>query len=381
MISLIWLLILMVVGAGLFGFAMERLEAIPALLFFLAVFVCFGLFDVKFLFSRHNINLNTGFFFLEMSTIFFFTVAVKYVLEERNKKFVKTAFSRYVSPVVVDSILKDPSKLQIGGERKNLTILFSDIRGFTSFSEKMDAKSLAAFLNDYLGIMTDIVFKFQGTLDKYIGDAVMAFWGAPLDQPKHASLASQASVEMMKALAANHDRFKNQYGVDVKIGVGVNTGNVSVGNMGSTTNFEYTVIGDHVNLASRLEGLTKEYRASIVTSRFTFDGIAQVGETPPLHRTLDFVKVKGKKNAVELIQIFDQDYPREGMDFFEQGRQLYLKKQWDQAIGKFKAASEIVSKSKGVADGPSEIFIERCQAFKENPPASDWDGSWEMDHK
>jgi adenylate cyclase len=373
-------LLLMVVGAMLFAYATQKLESIPALLLFLGVFSGIGITDVKILFERNHINWNTGYLYVELFSIFIFTLAVKYVLEERSKKFVKGAFAKYVAPAVVDSILKDPAKLQVGGEKKELTIMFSDIRSFTTFSERMDAKALAKLLNDYLGIMTGIVFANEGTLDKYIGDAIMAFWGAPLDQSKHAANACKTAIMMMKALGENKERFKTEYGVDVNIGVGINSGMVNVGNMGSTQNFAYTVIGDHVNLASRLEGLTKEYRCSILTTRFTFDDITAGGEQLPPHRVLDHVKVKGKKNAVELIQVLHEDLDSEGLKSFDEGRALYEKQQWDAAIAKFQEASKLIGKGKE-SDGPSEMYVERCEEFKRNPPEKDWDGSWEMHSK
>lgn len=371
---------LMIAGGLLFSFMTQKLEAIPALLLCAVSFVGFGIADMKILFEN-NYNWNTSFFYLEMLSIFIFTVAIKYVIEERSKKFVKGAFAKYVAPAVVDSIIKHPEKLSVGGEKRELTIMFSDIRSFTTFSEKMDAKSLAALLNDYLGIMTQIVFKNQGTLDKYIGDAIMAFWGAPLDQPTHAANCAKTAIEMMKALHENKKRFKEQYGVDVDIGVGLNSGVVNVGNMGSKDNFAYTVIGDHVNLASRMEGLTKNYGVSIVTSRFTFDCITASGQPLPRHRILDNVKVKGKKKAVELIQLLDREMSEDGLRIFEEGRKLYKQQKWDEAIAHFKEAGQLLAPSPDKTDGPSEMYIERCEEFKKAPPEPDWDGSWEMHTK
>lgn len=379
--SRVILFLLMTLGAVAFAIAAERLESIPALLLFVVTLAGLSFVDLKILFTRQQLNWNTGFLYLEISSIFVITLAIKYVLEEKNKKFIKGAFAKYVSPAIIDSILKDPTKLTVGGEKRELTILFSDIRGFTSFSEKMDAKKLATFLNSYLGVMTDIVFECEGTLDKYIGDAVMAFWGAPLDQPKHAANALKAAVRMQKALAEHKDRFKQEFGVDVNIGIGLNSGPVNVGNMGSEKIFEYTVIGDHVNLASRLEGLTKEYRSGVVTSRFTLDLVKAAGEPLPAHRVLDFVKVKGKKQAVELIQVLEKDLPQEALDAFEKGRQEYLQKNWDQAIALFAQSNEHVKKVTGQEDGPSLLYVERCQEFKLRPPNADWDGSWEMHTK
>lgn len=369
------LLLLMIGGALGFAVAVQKLDALPALLLFAGVFAAIAIIDTRVF--AHAVDWDTSFLCLELGCMFAFSIAAKYLMEERDKKFIRGAFTKYVSSAVVDSILKDPSSLSLGGEKKELTILFSDIRGFTSFSERMDAKALAGFLNDYLGIMTDIVFKYGGTLDKYIGDAVMAFWGAPLELPGHASQACQAAIAMMKALEENRERFQAKYGVHVAIGIGINSGMVNVGNMGSSNNFEYTVIGDHVNLASRLEGLTKTYGASMLTTRFTFDDILAAGGTLPPHRTLDLVKVKGRSQAVELIQIIEGELSTESLTRFEQGRRLYLAQKWDEAIQEFQKANGLVKSG----DESCKMYIERCEEFKKSPPGLDWDGTWEMHSK
>lgn len=376
----IWIFLLMIAGALLFGYFTEKLESVPALILFATTIGGLGFFDVKVLFEN-NINWNTSFLYIELLSIFILTVAAKYILEEKDKKFIKSAFGKYVSPAMVDSIVNDPSKLSLGGEKRDLTILFSDIRGFTTLSEKMDAKHLSRFLNDYLGDMTDIIFQYKGTLDKFIGDAIMAFWGAPISQKEHGSNCCWAAIKMMKKLEEKREFFLKEYGVDVQIGIGINTGQVSVGNMGSEKNFNYTVIGDHVNLASRLEGLTKYYSSAIVTTRFTLDQMKNSGAEIPPHRTLDHVKVKGKKEAVEIVQILDQDLSPEGLQLFEKGRELYFNQQWDQAIETFRAAKEKLSNSTGTTDGPSQMYIERCEVFKKQPPDANWDGSWQMTSK
>ncbi len=375
----LWIYLLMTVGALLFAFAVDRLESIPALLAFITIMGGGFLVDQKVLFENQQ-NWNTSLLLIELTFIFFSTLAVKYVLEEKNKKFIRGAFAKYVSPAIIDSIMKDPTKLTVGGEKRDLSILFSDIRSFTSFSEKMDAKQLSNFLNDYLGKMTDIVFETGGTLDKYIGDAVMAFWGAPLDQPNHASGACRAAIAMQRKLHQEKLYFKEKYGVDVNVGIGINTGAVSVGNMGSERIFEYTCIGDHVNLASRIEGLTKDYHAPILTTRFTFDAITASGAALPPHRVLDSVKVKGKKNAVELIQIFHETMNEDGLGRFEEGRKAYVERRWDDAIHAFQVSGDLL-RLNNERDGMSDVYIERCEEFKKNPPPADWDGAWVMTTK
>lgn len=374
------LLALMTLGALLFLIFIHRVGAIAALFTFILSAGAVVFVDQFYLFNR-GIDWNTAFIYLEFISIFAVTIALKYISEEKSKQFIRGAFSKYVAPAVVDSIIQDPSKLTLGGEKREITILFSDVRGFTTFSEKMDPKSLSAFLNDYLGSMTRLIKESEGTLDKYIGDAVMAFWGAPLELKNHASNACRAAIQMMKSLEENAERLKSTYGVEVHIGIGINSGQVSIGNMGSKELFSYTPLGDNVNLASRLEGLTKEYGVSILTSRYTFDAIAASGESFPPHRILGRVKVKGKKTAVELIQVLDHELPPQGHELYEKARALYEKREWEQAMTAFQQANQIMKSTRGSDDGPCQWFIERLEGFRQNPPNSDWDGSWEMTSK
>lgn len=372
-------LLLMTVGTLTFAWFVQRLEALPAIGLFAGTLALICLIDAKILFPAHH-NLTTGFFYIEIFLVTAFSIAQKYILEEQNKKFLRVAFSKYVSPAVVESIVKDPTKLMIGGQKKSLTTLFSDIRGFTTFSETMDAKLLTEFLNEYFGLMTDIVFQYGGTLDKYIGDALMAFFGAPVDQPNHARNACEAARAMLRTLAEHREAFKRKYGVDVSIGVGVNSGVVSVGNMGSERNFGYTVIGDNVNLASRLEGVSKQYGVNILTTHLTMAEIHASGQEPPPFRLVDVVKVKGKSDAVQLIQILESEIDPNALTLFDYGREAYRDRDWDLAIERFTAASRMITGAPD-GDGPSAVFLARCEEFKRNPPPPDWDGSWALDSK
>lgn len=374
-------LLIMALAMAMLGLALahglNRLGSVMGVVVFSAFCTLTVFFDFHWLFSKQGILINSGWFYLQVATLFVVTFTAKYITEERSKKFVKDAFGKYLSPVLVDSIIKDPSKLSLGGEKRELTILFSDIRSFTTFSEKLDPKQLAQFLNDYLGKMTDIVFEKEGTLDKYIGDAVMAFWGAPLNQPNHAANAARAAVAMIQKMRAERARWKSEYGIDVDVGVGINSGPVNVGNMGSERIFEYTVIGDHVNLASRLEGLTKTYGVAVLSTRFTIDQIEKCGEKAPEYRTLDFVKVKGKKEAVELIEICVDERSPEAVSEYGEALKLYRAQAWNEAIMRFEKANVLL----GGNDKPTLEMIQRCRDFSVAPPAADWDGSWEMHSK
>ena len=380
-LGLKWLPLVLLFALGLlFALAFSFLEAIPSVIVFVGFMTLFGWIDLNLLFSK-NINIPTAFLVIETLIIFALILSIRYILEERNKKFVREAFSKYLAPQVVDLVLEDPSRLTVGGERKEITILFSDLRGFTSFSENMDPKTLTQFLNEYLSEMTDIIFEHQGTLDKYIGDAIMAFWGAPLDQPNQVDLAWSASIAMTKRLQEIAPDFKARYGIDVSAGIGINSGVVSVGNMGSKRIFEYTVIGDHVNLASRLESLTRTYGCDILSTKDTLERIPEELRGKYHCRLLDSVKVKGKKNAVEILQITQNPIPIEVISKFIEARTKFKKQDWDSAQSLFIEASELCMKITGVPDGPSLSYAERCDEFRQEPPGEDWDGSIEMKKK
>jgi len=224
----------------------------------------------------------------------------RYFTEEKERRKVKKTFQHYLSPVVIKQLLDNPNQLKLGGERKELTVLFSDIRGFTTKAEKLPPEKVVQLLNDYFTVMTDIVFKYEGTVDKYMGDAIMAIFGAPLEQPDHALRASMTAIEMVEQLKVHKDEWCKKYGIDsLEIGVGVHTGPMAVGNMGSERRFNYTVIGDAVNLTSRLEGLNKDYKTQIIIS----DAHYKLVKDKVKARELDKVQVKGKEERVTIYEL------------------------------------------------------------------------------
>jgi adenylate cyclase len=226
-------------------------------------------------------------------------VTYRVVNEQQEKKHIRQTFSKFVSKSVVDELLKDPSKIKLGGDKKILTVLFSDIRGFTSISERLTPEELVEHLNIYLQSMTDIIIKYFGTLDKYIGDAVMAFWGAPIEMEDHALNACKASIEMMEALKVMNKKWESENKPILEIGIGINTGDMIVGNMGSAARMDYTLMGDNVNLGSRLEGTTKFYRIGIIISEFTY----QYVKDDIIARELDLIRVKGKALPVKIYEL------------------------------------------------------------------------------
>jgi len=323
-----------------------------------------------------GIIMNLLFPLLSMVLVYVALVVVFYLTEEKGRKWITSVFGKYVSPVVIDNLIKNPDKINLGGEKRNITIFFSDIRGFTPISEKLEPEELVHLLNEYLSEMTNIITKDQGLVDKYMGDAIMAFWGAPLDLPNHAEVACSSSLEMMDKLRELQKKWKKDGIPSFDIGIGLNSGDAIVGNMGSFTRFDYTAIGDNVNLASRLESLNKAYGTNILISHHTFKIVKDKFET----RKLDAVKVKGKKKPIliyELLSLKDR-LSMENLDFvkiYEESLELYFKKEWKQAIKSFNKALKLKE------DKASIVFISRCQEFVKNPPSKDWDGVWEMKTK
>ncbi|MFP4397967.1 MAG: adenylate/guanylate cyclase domain-containing protein, partial [Desulfonatronovibrio sp.] len=300
----------------------------------------------------------------------------KFWLEEKEKRKIRNTFEHYLSPDVIRRVIKNPDLLKLGGEKKNLTILFSDIRSFTSISESMSPPELVKFMNEYLTAMTDVVLKNHGTLDKYMGDAIMAFFGAPEDMPDHAMTAQRTAIEMLERLYECRENWCFP-GIDrVEIGVGLSSGEVIVGNMGSENRFDYTVMGDQVNLASRLEGLTKEYGVKILVSEFTRQ---QSGEELA-YREIDLVRVKGKQKPVAVYEPLGKDYFTGGkfafIPPFEKGLTAYRNQNWDQAVELFNAVLEIKPEDK-----PALIYIDRCRKMAQSPPGEGWDGVWIMTTK
>jgi len=298
----------------------------------------------------------------------------KYFSEERMKKMVKNAFSKYLSNKLVDIIVKNPEKLKLGGERREISVLFSDIRGFTSISEKLSPDEIATLLHEYLTPMSEVILQHDGLLDKYIGDAIMALFGTPVWMETHAVKACEAALAMIKKLEDLNRGWEKNRGITLKIGIGINTGECVVGNMGSEMLFDYTAIGDTVNLASRLEGTTKFYGVGIVVSEFT----ASKTNNQFFLRELDLVRVKGKEKPVKIYELVGREVPekmRTLTSHFHRALNLYREGKWDSAIEGFKKCLEI-----SPDDRPSKLYIERCLKLKEMK-IEEWEGIYEMEVK
>jgi adenylate cyclase len=297
------------------------------------------------------------------------------LIEEQEKRKVRGAFQQYVSPEVIRRLLSDPERVK--PRKTEVSVLFSDIRGFTTISETLDAQTLADLLNSYLTEMTRIIFRHQGTLDKYIGDAVMAIWGAPFDEPNHAERCCLSAVSMLARLNELQTHWRAQGSPVLQIGVGINTGIASVGNMGSSLRYGYTALGDAVNLAARLEGLNKEYGTQILISEFTR---RELRADQFLFREIDFIRVKGKLQPVTIYEILGprakEQTGEELVALFGAAREAYKHRDWRAARA---AWAEILQR--WPEDGPSRAFLARCDEYIAEEPPVEWDGVYAMKHK
>jgi len=298
------------------------------------------------------------------------------LIEEKEKRRVRTAFGQYLSPEVVRRLLVNPQLVE--PRKTEITVMFSDIRGFTTISEKLDAQELALFLNQYLSDMTKIVFDRRGTLDKYIGDAVMAFWGAPIEDKEHAVRACQTALTMMARVQELQREWRAAGKPALDIGIGLNTGVASVGNMGSSLRYGYTALGDSVNLSSRLEGLNKDYGTHILVNETTY---ARAKDAGFVFRELDLIRVKGKNQPVvicELVCDVKSLTPEIEMllDCFADARKFYEERRWTEAQSAFQSIID-----RWPEDGPARAYWKRCQEYLFDEPPANWDGVFTMTHK
>ena len=331
-----------------------------------AVIVSFGVL-VGVLFAM-GIKLNAVVPMVDLTVTAFGTIFLGYLSVDREKGKMRSTFSRYLGEDVMDVALENPERLN-RGEKREMTVLFSDIRGFTSLSEHMSPEKLADFINQYLSPMTQVVFDEKGTLDKYIGDAVMAFWNAPLDQHDHALRACRAAVHMLERL----EDLKAQWRVaglpELEIGIGINTGQMVVGNMGSDVRVDYTVLGDSVNLGARLEGTNKEYETRIIISEWTRGAVKDGIVT----RRLGAVRVKGKKVPVGIYELRGLGLPNEvdgkAIAAFETGLVDMTHRRFTEATARF---TEVLTFWPN--DAPARNYLEELETFVTEPPPADWDG-------
>jgi adenylate cyclase len=359
--------IILVIGL-IFGLLLPRLSAVGAIAVTLVVAQAY--IAVNYLAFRYfGLQLELFYPLLEMAGVYTGITLQRFLAEERERVRIKKAFQSFVAPEVVNQIIRHPEKLRLGGERRELSILFSDIRGFTTLSETLEPEALVEVLHGYLNPMSEIVVKHGGTLDKYIGDAIMALFGAPLDQPDHCQRACRTALEMVQKLRELDREWVEQGLPALKVGIGINSGQVSVGNMGSNRLFDYTAIGDNVNLASRLEGLNKFYGTEILVAGATVQHI----ENGFIFREVDLVRVKGKKHPIAIYEILGGGAPEEKLtrflDLYREGMACFREGRWSEGLKAFQAASELRPQ-----DSLCLHYLQMTQKFSETPPGSDWDG-------
>jgi adenylate cyclase len=306
-------------------------------------------------------------------TVLLFTLQMiyGYFIESRGKRQLAHLFGQYVPPELVEEMSGKMDEINTDGEIKHMSVLFSDVRGFTTISESLEPKELTDFINGFLTPITEVIHHQRGTIDKYMGDAVMAFWGAPLEDHQHALHAMNAAMLMIERMQSLDTEFQAKGWPTIKVGVGVNTGEMNVGNKGSEFRVDYTVLGDSVNLGSRLEGLTKVYGVDIIV------GEATKFEVPEYeYRELDRVKVKGKDEPVAiyeplgLLEKVDKSI-RKDLKRFHLGLKHYRAQNWDEAEREIFALSSM-DKDRKIY----QIYLDRIMKYRENPPSKDWDGSF-----
>ncbi len=311
--------------------------------------------------------------------IFTMSSVMNYLRTEAEKQAVRGAFSRYMSPALVEQLAKDPSRLVLGGEMRDMTLLFADIRGFTTISEqfKGDPQGLTRLINRFLTPMTDMILQRRGTIDKYMGDAIMAFWNAPLDDEQHAAHALDAALSMFGAIEAVNNKIKAEAEAEggkffmLKLGIGLNSGVVCVGNMGSDQRFDYSVLGDPVNLASRLEGQSKNYGVGIVLGEETQKRASDFATLE-----LDLIAVKGKKEAVRIFTVLGPPAMKNEPKFQALAREhiamlaAYRGQKWQDARAHLKNCQAL----DGAIPDFYSLYAERFDFFEQNPPGPDWDG-------
>ncbi|MBI1888018.1 MAG: adenylate/guanylate cyclase domain-containing protein [Nitrosomonadales bacterium] len=362
--EVVWLLL---IGTAL-SFLLPQLSPVKAIL--VSAFMFAITLGLSLLVWHHgNLLLTVANSVVMIALLFALDMSYGYFVESRTKRQITGLFGQYVPSELVEEMAEHPESVSMEGESREMTILFSDVRGFTSISEGLDPKELTLLMNEFLTPLSRVVYKYRGTIDKYMGDCIMAFWGAPLPDAAHARNAILAGIEMQATLKALQPHFKERGWPEIHVGVGINTGRVSVGNMGSEVRVAYTVMGDAVNLASRLEGITKQYGVGIIVGENTRNTV-----TDFTYRELDHVRVKGKDKPVAIYEPIGLSTEvgkalQDEIKLFHEVRRLYLRKDWEQA------ELQLMNLQRMSPDTALYgIYAERVAYFRKNPPAADWDG-------
>lgn len=330
------------------------------------------------MFTHKGIWVTDAFPFLENIFIFSALTIYGYLTEKKERSFIENTFGKYMSPKVIDKLLEDPSGLNLGGEEKELTAFFTDLGGFTTFSEQLSAEELVNLLNEYLSEMTEILLKHEGTLDKYDGDAIKAFFGAPVYFKDHAKRACWVAIEMQERLSTLREEWEKEKRPQLSMRIGINTGMMVVGNMGSKNRMNYGMNGDSVNLAARLEGANKEYGTLTLISESTYIQAKDFIEA----REIDYVRVLGRTHPVRIYELLGKkgflDNPVLSiLPLYNEGLKFYKESKWKEAVTYFNKALE-----KYPADGPSLTLLKRCQLLQQDSKMEkEWDGIYSISSK
>lgn len=319
--------------------------------------------------TAHALVISIAPALLMIVAVFLFNVAWGFIVESRSRRALARRFGQYVPPELVEEMSADPAQYSMKGERREMTVLFSDVRGFSSLAEGMEPEQLSALMNELLTALTRVIHEQRGTIDKYMGDAVMAFWGAPLRDPDHATSAVTAALGMVEAIEHVNRDFQERGWPEIRAGAGINTGWMNVGDMGSEFRMAYTAMGDAVNLGSRLEGLTRMYGVDIVVSEYTARAAPGF-----VYRQLDRVRVKGREEPLDIYEPLGaessvSDARRREVEVFNQVLELYRERQWEAAESAVRALVDEYGDAALYA-----MYLERIRHFRAEPPPEDWDG-------
>jgi len=364
--------------AAVFGllliFVLPSLSAFSMTLFALAVIVGYSILNV-FLWNNKDLIVDFTPVLVPAFLIYLMNLIAGYLLETRTRQQLKSTFGLYVPPEIIDNMQGQSVENLLKSDKKTMTVLFTDVRGFTTISEQLSPETLSELMNRFLTPMTEIVHRHGGAVDKYMGDAMMAFWGAPLDNAEHAQAAVQASVEMQLAMIGLNEEFVSKGWPRIDIGIGINTGQMNVGNMGSAFRVAYTVLGDAVNLGSRLEGLTKQYGVPILVSEATADACHTI-----VMSEVDQVRVKGKTIPIKIFTPIGKEGEVSSgrmhhRDQFIRALACYRQRNWSGALELLTELYEDQSKTL------YQIYITRTNHFIDHPPPDDWDGVFDFEQK
>lgn len=364
--SVIFSIYLLIAGMLIF-LLIQRLDSAFYDLFSIILIVGGSYFADQYYFMPEGYELKLFYCYFCFVASYSWSTFLSFKDSNREKKQIKGTFARYVAPTIVDEMLKDPEKLQVGGFKRDITCLFSDVRDFTSISEGLSASDLAQSLNMYMGRMTDIVFETKGTLDKYIGDAIVAFWGAPLEIGNHAQYAVEGAIAMMNKLPAINEEFRKLGRPEFKVGIGLNSGECNVGNMGSERIFSYTALGDNMNLGARLESLCKHYGVQILISEYT---LARLDTQNIKYRPIDRVIVKGKTTPVACYEVLHDWHPMSQepvlLELYLKAHKLFLSRDFKGAYENFDKVAQSMTDDKSC-----KRMKELCQKFIDAPELVD----------